>query len=112
VSAQLNLLAIPRRFTLPMREIWEFQLRLPRRSGRRAEALLGHKRFRAAYDFLLLRELSGENLEGLGDWWTAFQEAGQAEREHMQDALSGRTAGTKARRRRSKSRRKRNAQDH
>jgi poly(A) polymerase len=67
-------ISIPRRFSQPMREIWEFQLRLERRSGRKAAELVDHRRFRAAYDFLLLREQAGEDTGGLGDWWTSFQE--------------------------------------
>ncbi len=71
---QLTQIAIPKRFTIPMREIWEYQLRLDRRTGKRPQLLLSHKRFRAAYDFLIIRETSGENLNGLGDWWTRYQE--------------------------------------
>ncbi|WP_291510461.1 polynucleotide adenylyltransferase PcnB [Acidithiobacillus sp.] len=72
--------AIPRRFALPMREIWDLQPRFTRRGGRRPYALLAHPRFRAAFDFLLLRQQSGEfandpQLAGLGTWWTEFQEA-------------------------------------
>ena len=74
ISEQLHHIAIPRRFTTPMREIWEFQLRLQKRRGRKSVQLLGHRRFRAAYDFLLLREQSGEDLEGLGRYWTELQE--------------------------------------
>jgi poly(A) polymerase len=71
---QLHHIAIPRRFTAPMREIWEFQLRLQKRKGRGLVKHLAHRRFRAAYDFLLLREQSGEDLEGLGQFWTEMQE--------------------------------------
>ena len=71
---QLHHIAIPRRFTTPMREIWDFQLRLQKRRGRGATKLLAHRRFRAAYDFLLLREQSGEDLDGLGKYWTELQE--------------------------------------
>jgi poly(A) polymerase len=74
ISEQLHHIAIPRRFTTPMREIWEFQQRLQRRKGRGVVKLLGHRRFRAAYDFLLLREQAGEDLEGLGKFWTELQE--------------------------------------
>ena len=74
VSEQLHHIAIPRRFTAPMREIWEFQLRLQKRRGRKSVDLLRHRRFRAAYDFLLLREQSGEDLDGLGRYWTELQE--------------------------------------
>tara|TARA_R110002110_G_scaffold362241_1_gene571977 strand:+ start:35109 stop:36341 length:1233 start_codon:yes stop_codon:yes gene_type:complete len=67
-------LSIPRRFSQPMREIWEFQLRLERRRGRKCAELVDHRRFRAAYDFLLLREQAGEETGQLGQWWTDFQE--------------------------------------
>ncbi|MDC1529280.1 polynucleotide adenylyltransferase PcnB [Gammaproteobacteria bacterium] len=81
VSEQVNHISIPKRFSIPMREIWEFQLRLPRLS--RANATITHKRFRAAYDFVLLREQSGEDLQGLGKWWTEYQEADLEQREKL-----------------------------
>ena len=56
-----------------MREIWEFQLRLEKQTGRRTAELVDQRRFRAAYDFLLLREQAGEETGGLGEWWTEFQ---------------------------------------
>ena len=70
-----------------MREIWEFQPRLFRRGGHQASRLLGQPRFRAAYDFLLLREQSGEDVQGLGDWWTKFQDEDEDSREAMVKAL-------------------------
>lgn len=73
LTEQQQSIAIPRRFSMPMREIWEMQLRLPRRQ--RAEELVGKQRFRAAYDFLLLREQAGEETGGLGQWWTDYQAA-------------------------------------
>ncbi|MCH9691757.1 MAG: polynucleotide adenylyltransferase PcnB [Gammaproteobacteria bacterium] len=79
-SAQLAYTAIPKRFSMPMREIWEMQHRLQRRTGTRAFRLLEHPRFRAAYDFLLLREASGEISPGLGQWWTDFQQADEEQR--------------------------------
>lgn len=82
-------IAIPRRFSAPAREIWELQPRLERRNGRRAWQSLEHPRFRAAYDFILLREQSGEDLSGLGDWWTRFQAADEDERERMAAAATG-----------------------
>jgi poly(A) polymerase len=66
-------MSIPRRFSQPMREIWEFQLRLKRQTGRKTAELVDHRRFRAAYDFLLLREQAGEDTGNLGQWWTEFQ---------------------------------------
>lgn len=73
-------MSIPRRFSQPMREIWEFQLRLQRRTGRKAAELVEHRRFRAAYDFLLLREQAGEDTGELGQWWTDFQELSPEQR--------------------------------
>ena len=52
-----------------------------------AEGAYDHPRFRAAYDFLLLREDGGENLGGVGSWWTEFQEASAEERENMLEQL-------------------------
>jgi poly(A) polymerase len=79
-SDQQRHVAIPKRFGLPMREIWSLQPRLERRQGRRPMTLLGHPRFRAAYDFLLLRAEAGEVDPELADWWTKFQDANPSER--------------------------------
>ncbi len=73
ISEAVRRISIPRRFSQPMREIWEFQLRLQRRSGRKAVELVEHRRFRAGYDFLLLREQAGEDTGNLGKWWTDLQ---------------------------------------
>ncbi|MDP5053957.1 MAG: polynucleotide adenylyltransferase PcnB [Congregibacter sp.] len=74
VAKACQRIAIPRRFSMPMREIWEMQLRLPRTEGKRALELMSKRRFRAAYDFLLLREQAGEDCSGLGATWTRLQE--------------------------------------
>jgi len=74
--------SIPKRFSFPMREIWALQSRFVRRQGKNAFRLMENKRFRAAYDFLLLRAHAGEESQELADWWTRFQEVdaeGQAE---------------------------------
>jgi len=71
VAEQCRSTTIPRRFSTPMREIWDLHQRL---IGRRSpQKLAAHPRFRAAYDFVLLREQSGEDLNGAGEWWTRFQ---------------------------------------
>ena len=67
--------SVPRRFALPMREIWDLQARFMRRGGRRPHALLAHPRFRAAFDFLSLRSQSGEISATLVEWWEQFQTA-------------------------------------
>ena len=73
VSEACQRIAIPKRFSQPMREIWEFQDRLQRPRGKKAAELVEHRRFRAAYDFLLLREEAGEDCDNRGEWWTEFQ---------------------------------------
>ena len=80
IAKQQLFTTIPRRFSGPMREIWNLQFRLPNRYGKKAEILIAHKRFRAAYDFLLLREQAGEKLDGLGAWWTEYQQANETDR--------------------------------
>ena len=73
LSEQVKHISIPKRFSLMMKEIWEFQIRLRRIQGKKPLQLIEEPRFRAAYDFLLLRELAGEDCQGLGVWWTEFQ---------------------------------------
>jgi poly(A) polymerase len=65
--------SLPRRFGTPMQEIWALQARLSNTRGKRPKRLLAHPRFRAAYDFLLLRAAAGEVDPALADWWTARQ---------------------------------------
>ena len=93
-------ISIPRRFSQPMREIWEFQLRLQRRQGRRAAELVDHRRFRAAYDFLLLREQAGEETGGLGTWWTEFQALQPEQRLHQATEGKSKQDGRRTRTRR------------
>lgn len=75
IERQISQTSIPRRFSLPMREIWQLQHRLDQRGGKRAKRLMTHPRFRAAYDFLLLRAEAGEADPELAEWWTTIQEA-------------------------------------
>jgi poly(A) polymerase len=73
VGEQNRRIGIPKRFSIPMRELLALQPRFQRREGKRALAFVGHPRFRAAYDFLLLRaEAGGEDPE-LARWWTELQ---------------------------------------
>lgn len=75
LTAQVKQLAIPRRFTATMQDIWVFQERLQNSHGVKALRMLAHPRFRAAYDFLLLRAESGEEVTELAEWWTKLQQA-------------------------------------
>jgi len=116
IAEQCQRIAIPKRFTMPIREIWDMQERLPRRSGKRADLLLENPRFRAGYDFLLLRESAGEETGGLGEWWTDYQDASDSDRRVMIRNLSGKddpagAPGAPRKRRRSGgAKRKRNPQ--
>ena len=97
---QLRVIMIPKRFSVPMREIWGLQSRFERRAGRHAFRFLESKRFRAAYDFLGLRAASGEAPAALFDWWTRFQEVTADEREAMVGALSTQQGEKRPRKRR------------
>jgi poly(A) polymerase len=101
LEAQRELLAIPRRFDGMTKEVWALQPRFEHRSGSRPFRLLEHPRFRAGYDFLLIRAESGEVAQELGDWWTAFQDADDEARKAMLLADTG--PKPKRRRRRRKS---------
>ncbi|MEO8485137.1 MAG: polynucleotide adenylyltransferase PcnB [Betaproteobacteria bacterium] len=83
LEQQAERIAIPRRFEATIKEIWSLQPRFEQRAGNRPARLLEHPRFRAAYDFLAIRGESGEVQKALVDWWTKFQECGEAERETM-----------------------------
>lgn len=83
IGKQQHFTSIPKRFSGPMREIWQIQARLGMRTGKKPEIMVVHRRFRAAYDFLLIRELSGENLDNLGQWWTDYQEENPEKRAEM-----------------------------
>jgi poly(A) polymerase len=96
-QVQAEKLAIPRRYGTDMKEIWALQPRLLHRAGRRPYRLLEHLRFRAGYDFLLLRCKSGEVDAEIGEWWTRFQDADNETRQQMLVEESG---SLKARRRR------------
>jgi len=101
LDEQGSKLAIQRRFIADMREIWGLQPRLEK-TGRSALRAMEHLRFRAGYDFLLLRVEAGELPQELGRWWTEFVEADPAGRERLLTARpeDGRPAGPRRRRRR------------
>ena len=105
LELQTEKLAIQRRFVADMREIWSLQPRFERRHGRSAYRLLEHLRFRAGYDFLLLRAAAEEVPAELADWWTRFSHANEAERERLvQEAATAGDAQPAARKRRRRSR--------
>jgi poly(A) polymerase len=101
LDAQCEKLAITRRLTATMREIWSLQPRFEQRSGQRPHRLLEHPRFRMGYDFLALRAASGEVPVDLEAWWRTYQDADPDTRRAM---LLPETGPKKRRRRRRKNR--------
>ena len=83
LDVQSGKLAITRRLTATMREVWAMQPRFEERSGQRPWRLLELPRFRMAYDFLALRAASGEVPAEIESWWRAFQAADQETRAAM-----------------------------
>jgi poly(A) polymerase len=97
LAKQKEKLAIPHRHDAVMKEIWLMQQRFDQRSGQRPFRLLEQPRFRAGFDFLLLRCASGEVDDELGLWWDEFQDASDVRRVEM---LQAEGPGEKKRRRR------------
>ncbi|NOJ23172.1 polynucleotide adenylyltransferase PcnB [Vibrio coralliilyticus] len=84
LDEQVRTIAIPRRHTATIREIWQLQLRMPRRNGKRAFRLMELNKFRAGFDFLEMRgEIEGGETEQLAKWWETFQNAGRNMRQSM-----------------------------
>ncbi|MCZ6710544.1 MAG: polynucleotide adenylyltransferase PcnB [Gammaproteobacteria bacterium] len=109
LAQQQQIIAIPRRFSQFVRDVWGLQGRLETRYARYVERVAQHPRFRAAYDFLLLRAETGESsesgqpLQEIADWWTTYQ----AESEDVrQDMISARRSGPPKKRRRRRSSRR------
>jgi len=73
MAKQVSRTAVPRRFSVITRQIWTMQPRFNHTRGRRAKSLLGERRFRAAYDFLLLRSKEDDSLKELCEHWTEAQ---------------------------------------
>jgi poly(A) polymerase len=99
IQLQAKKLAIHNRFVSTMKEIWAMQPRFEQRAGKRPFALIAHPRYRAAYDFMLLRCESGEIATEIGEWWTSFAHASSEQRTAM---LLPETSPHKKRRRKPK----------
>ncbi|WDE10988.1 polynucleotide adenylyltransferase PcnB [Thalassomonas haliotis] len=89
ISEQQRSIAIPKRFQLVMKDIWILQDKLARRDGKRAYKSFEHPKFRAGYDFLLLRgEIEGGPAQELAKWWTDFQTAHPETQQQMIKAVA------------------------
>jgi poly(A) polymerase len=109
LKRQQSRVSIPKRFSIPMRELLMLQPRFNRRSGVKSLSLMQHPRFRAAYDFLLLRAEAGVADPELAKWWTDIQLLPQEERvalvqarpaEPADDGAGGKPGRRRRRRRR------------
>ena len=98
LDVQAEKLAITRRIGGDIKDIWAMQPRFEQRSGKRPYGVLQQPRFRAAYDFLLLRAESGEVDRDVAGWWTDFLHANDEQRAAM--LLPQAPGETKKRRRR------------
>ena len=70
---QVQTIALPKRFSLPMQEIWLLQSRFSTRQRKRVFRLLSHPRFRAAFDFLVLRQAASDSHAADVDFWRQAQ---------------------------------------
>ncbi|HVT63157.1 MAG TPA: polynucleotide adenylyltransferase PcnB [Legionellaceae bacterium] len=82
-SEQNKIIMIPKRHTQVIRDIWSLQSRFVKRSKHRAQLLIQHPKFRAAYDFLVLRALAKDASIELAEWWTNYQETHEQTQENM-----------------------------
>lgn len=97
LAKQQKIMSIPRRFSTGAREIWSLQFRLARRGGRRAEMIFNQPKFRAAYDFMLLRaEVGDKEAQVLAEWWTEYMHSDEEQRWAMASSIR---EGKKKRRR-------------
>ncbi|WP_340608167.1 polynucleotide adenylyltransferase PcnB [Xenorhabdus bharatensis] len=102
LDEQCRSIAIPKRHTTTMRDIWLLQLRLPRRQGKRANKLMEHPKFRAAYDLLELRASiePRHELKELVHWWTEFQQSTASQQRGMISELGSEPVRRRTRHRR------------
>lgn len=112
IAEQTARTALPKRFSIPMREMLALQRRFSTRRGVRAAGLLEHRRFRAAYDFLVLRSRCGEVEPELASFWTDVQEFSDEERRKAFGIGSGGKDEEGGKRRRRPRRRSRKKQQH
>lgn len=100
VQTQIQRVALPRRYSLPMQEIWMLQHRFTAIVGKRPLRLLTHPQFRAGYDFLLLRAETDESIAELARWWTQFLALDDAGRLRAIQPTVAKAKKNKSRRRR------------
>jgi poly(A) polymerase len=106
IADQVRRVAVPKRFTVPVRELYALQPRFARRDGRRALALLQHPRFRAGYDFFALTAAAGGADPEIAAWWGELQALPADERLRAVEAVAPPADGQRAPGRRRRRRRR------
>ncbi len=96
LSEQARVVSLPKRASIPMREVWTLQSRFHQRRGAKPHRLLEHPRFRAAYDFILLRAETGTIQPEIAEWWTRFQTVSPTQRRKMTQPVQRRSRRQKA----------------
>ena len=92
LTQQVRRIAIPRHLTMAIREVWNLQPKFNARVGAKPSRLITHPRFRAAYDFLVLRAQTGDVSLEVAQWWETYQE----ENENTQRKMTQPQANDKA----------------
>jgi len=100
ISKQVQSTSFPKHIGMAMRDVWGLQPRFLYRNGNKAYKLLAHPKFRAAYDFLVLRAETGGAESSLAEWWTDFQSAGESKQKKMVASLNRTSSKKQVRRRR------------
>ncbi|AML49724.1 hypothetical protein AYM02_10655 [Coxiella burnetii] len=91
LQRQVTILPLPRRLTAMMRSVWMLQYHLERRRHTRVYRIAQQRFFRAAFDFLELRERAGEPLTEIVYWWRAFRDGTSKQREQLINELARKT---------------------
>jgi poly(A) polymerase len=99
IAMQVKSTALPRHITMAMREVWSLQPKFNACMGSKPSRLITHPRFRAGYDFLLLRSETGGADPELAHWWGKYQNANENEQRKMTQPPRKAQGGKSGRRR-------------
>ncbi len=78
--AQNKITSMPRYMTEMIEEVWALQRQMELRRPKNIMGILNHARYRAAYDFLLLRSEVGQVKPSLCEWWEKLYVMAEADR--------------------------------
>ena len=96
---QIRRTSLAKHLTVAIREVWNLQSKFEVRIGGKPAKLLAHPRFRASFDFLVLRAQSGNASMELAEWWETFQQASETEQLKMTQPQRQKKADTSKRKR-------------